>query len=114
MTGPSATVSIDASVDAAVEHLDWASLAAQLDSEGHALLPGWLGEPGAVRANEAGSPLFLEFLSQLEDDEAAGREPVFSRETKNPAYAGFFVNNRNEIMSYFVVREKNRSTYIRR
>lgn len=47
MTGPSATVSIDASVDAAVEHLDWASLAAQLDSEGHALLPGWLGAEAA-------------------------------------------------------------------
>ena len=33
--------------------------------KGNALLTeaGWLGEPGAVRANEAGSPLFLEFTT---------------------------------------------------
>lgn len=43
MTGPRAT----APVDAAVDRLDWAALAAQLDSEGHALLPGWLGADAA-------------------------------------------------------------------
>lgn len=31
----------------AVQRLDWADIAAQLDSEGHALLPGWLGADAA-------------------------------------------------------------------
>lgn len=37
-----------AAIDEAVDRLDWTAIAAQLDSEGHALLPGWLGA-GAAR-----------------------------------------------------------------
>lgn len=36
-----------ASADGAIDHLDWADIATQLDSEGHALLPGWLGAEAA-------------------------------------------------------------------
>lgn len=37
-----------AAIDDTVDRLDWTAIAAQLDSEGHALLPGWLGA-GAAR-----------------------------------------------------------------